>query len=222
MNAKQWLQETAMDEKVTDSFDLSEAFPIRDEWEAKQAAAWFDMNVHGVPVEYRKHLADHIQKQASAFNVSSESAAAYTGRASSEMIKFAMDSRARLSNNNEYKALADVPLPLEKMAQAIAELDMITGLNTQWDHQIPDPWRTVFTPSMEKRAEKEFKCSGEVITETDLRRLSEKAPRFVESHLGLSRGSRFVHDPVSFFEQSSSEVQKVITQMAKSVRVESR
>lgn len=230
MDSRQYLVSRAATEMLTmeeDTLDfVKQAFPMHSPADVRACVDWIETHFESVPPEYRRSLSLHIKEAADRHSLQCEGVVSmYTGEASSEMVDYCLRARGTLfpEYKKDYMKIASLPIPLEKKASVLAEMDMVSGANLLWDREIPDPWRTLFTvPPLQKVAEKEFKVLAEVITESDLRRLADREGSFLESRLGAGKTREFQSSPVSFFENASDGLKKVLCQMAISVRMEAR
>lgn len=201
-------------------------FPIRDEEEAKQAAAYFERECHNIPPEHRRTMAQAFEKKASQFGVTlGEEAQRYLGTRRSWLFKSAMVGRASFvpAYAQQYANLIEDPSDLDTLAEKVAEVDTAAGINSLWDTAVVDPWATVYDNTQKiAAAEYEKTIGGELIHGSDLLRIADKKPRLVEIMLGGEYAEKFLKNPISFFDTAGPGLQRVIVNLAKEVRIDSR
>lgn len=201
-------------------------YPIRDEKEAKTAAAYFEEHWQEFPPHTRRAVAQAFQKKASSFGVEvGEQAKRYLGEERSFLFKSAMLGRASLVEDLKdlYTALIEDTSPLEEQAQMLAELDKTAGMEGMWDNTLTDPWATVYD-NTRKVPEEGYKYSvgGFDIDGTDLIRLAERNSKHVEDVLGVNYARKFLDNPIEAFEKAGAHLKRVLVNMAVETKIEAR
>jgi len=201
-------------------------FPIYSKDSAKLACVWFENNMSEIPFELRREVAKSFDKHASVYEVPvGELAGAYLGEERSFLFKSAMQARAAVvpEFKERYNALLEDDSPLEEIAVKLAEIDMDSQVNVFWDAAISDPWATTYQNNI-KLAESKYECTfgGETITGEDLLRITNFRPKYIEDVLGRNLGQEFLTNPIKFFDKAEPTMKRVLTNLAKDVREESR
>lgn len=202
-------------------------FPVRDVEEAEKAAQYFEDQYTHFPAEIRRTAAAAFQEKLAGFGVDvGEAAQQYLGDTRSWLFKAAMTGRATLRPDFAplYAALIDDEDPdLEVLAHKLAEVDAASGLEREWDTAIPDPWATVYNNMIKVGEEKfEYRIGGETVTGTDLARVVERKPVMVENYFGQTLSADFIKNPIRTFMKAGPEFKRIIAQLAKEVRIDSR
>lgn len=226
-------------------FALGEKYPIDDLLQVKTAMEYFATHQKSFAPADRRTYCVNLEKRASELGVrATELVRHYAGEGygSAEQIKVAFDARkANLTDKVHQEALAHLReaatnqiSPPEKVAEALTELDELTGLSLHWDRLVADPYASIFgvkeaagvsmalgsAHAPESRAQqKEDEDFIEYIGShrvhgRQLRRLSLDSPERVARVFGWDATSAFQKDPIAHYKSLPPHLRAVFCRMA--------
>jgi hypothetical protein len=100
----------------------------------------------------------------------------------------------------------------EVFAEALAELDIQTGIDGFWDTAVHDPWHTTF--GFVKKAQWSWSQSGEHLTEEALNRLVAEDKKSLKSAFGEDVTEGLTKNPIQIFDSLPLEQKRIIARMA--------
>lgn len=226
-------------------FALGEKYPINDLLQVKTAEEYFATHQKFFAPADRRAYCVNLEKRASDLGVcASELVRHYAGEGygSAEQIKVAFDGRqANLTDKVHREALEHLRAaatnqisPPEKVAEALTELDELTGLSEHWDRLIADPYASIFgvkeaagvtmalgcahaaeSHDQQKKDEDFIEYIGSHrVHGRQLRRLSLDNPQLVAHTFGWDATSAFQKDPVSHYKSLPPHLRAVLCRMA--------
>jgi hypothetical protein len=104
----------------------------------------------------------------------------------------------------------------ETFAEALSDVDHMTGLHFHWGAHIPDPWYTTFGPSMEKVASASWSYMdmGARTDEPELKALAANGHHLVAKSFGQKFADEFAKSPKVFFEALPKPQKLVLARLA--------
>lgn len=104
----------------------------------------------------------------------------------------------------------------DTFAEAVAEFDKLANLSYYWDSNVPDPWFSVFGPSLEKMAAKEWTYNeqGVFVSLEDLERLALNGKFLVKKQFGQNFVEEFAKKPQTVFNSLPKQHKLILARMA--------
>ena len=104
----------------------------------------------------------------------------------------------------------------DTFAEAVAEFDKLANLSYYWDANVPDPWFSVFGPSMEKMAAKDWTYNeqGVFVSLEDLERLALNGKTLVKKQFGHDFVEQFAKKPQAVFDNMPKQHKLILARMA--------
>ena len=199
----------------------SNGFPLDTFEEVKQASAAFLEGYKALHPRARRLMALDIEKRASALGIdTSPEISRYAGTGYSRDLGVGIEIRESLlplgaRHHGGYSELykrASVTPP-EAFAEALAELDVRSGLSEYWDGYVPDPYFTTFDKIAE-HSEFEHTDGVDKVTATDLQRLADNGRSLLLENFPEDLVDGFGKDPVGIFKSLPVPQKKMIMRMA--------
>ena len=202
---------------------LGDQFPLVTSDQIKVAAANFDS---GWRIMHPRDRHDYCIKLAAAarpLNITLSKRAAQYGAltyAPSEITGLAADIRyqewgpdSAATKTLQTLMTKKAELEPQTFVEALADLDIVTGLDTYWDRAVPDPWHSTF--GITKEASWSWEQNGEQLTEAQLQNLVMNNREKVATAFGPHLTEGLTKSPVSIFESLPLDQKRIIARMAK-------
>ena len=206
--------------------DGSKRYPLDNAESVKTALSYFELNKGQFIPRQRREYAVKVASVARqnglpvTINVSNYAGQEYSPALAGHLkIRAQYLSDDRLPALQKLASLKETSTP-EVFAEELSRFDIEHGLDSQWDKDLMDPWRTTFA-SLEKTAKgaassHTFQVGNEVITEMDLMNL-KKANQSLISSFGHEFATKFSEDPVTFFAALPLPQKRVVGALARDI-----
>jgi hypothetical protein len=210
-------------------------YPIDSYAQVKAAGQYFGDYFRFFAPEERREYASNLVKQAEAMDIELPYVALKYGAstlAPETEIKVAFDAR-RLelqSYPQQLRLLAEVESAIltqggtklaslalcpEDACQLLAEFDRQTGLNHSYDSTISDPFYSIYgNPKVASKAAWSDIIGNDMVTYSDLHRLSRVGTHTVRDTFGEDFQEEFRKDPIAVYESLPRDQKKMVIHMA--------
>lgn len=103
-----------------------------------------------------------------------------------------------------------------EFAEALSELDVVTGIDRYWDGGIMDPWLTTFglNKSASEKGDWRWSQGTEYLTEDQLRKLTADNPEILKQKFGDTMAKGLSGNPTTVFDSLPLDTKRVIARLA--------
>lgn len=203
--------------------DGSKKYPLNNAESVKTALSYFELKKGQFIPRERREYAVKVASVASKIGLPlNDAVAEYAGSEYSASLSGHLKLRKDYLDDAGAESLAKLAssrfsVEPHEFADELAVFDRDQGLDGLWDSMLLDPWRTTLAP-LEKvakgaRATMSFQMGGDVVTESDLVRVS-KMRNLIKENFGMEVANKFGENPVEIFSSMPLPQKKVLARLA--------